>query len=421
MKMSDLITDELAAAANALDEERPAEAAARLTHALAETNTPLEEETLLALRSYCAWLIGDWTDMPALIADFRRARQLQSERGKSSSGRNMLAAVAFEPGRLGLARVPVPEPLPGWVAICVRAFGLNRTEKFLEQGGWPVTTLSPVAPLVNGIECAGEVVANGPPIGDAPPLPVGTRVLACASSLGRGIDGTHAEYVVVPRWGVVAVPSSGADLSWRELAAIPMSFGTAAGSLDAMDCHEGDTVLVRGGTSALGLAAISLAKHVMGCTVLATTRRPSAEERLRAAGADLVLVEPDVRSRVRDRYPDGVDCALDCVGEATLKETMRCVRRNGVMCQTGALTHVPNFGLRLLGEVPSSVKVTCFESDVLTGAQMSGVVARVVEAVERVVLPLPLDPVEFTLDQYQDALDFLDSKARTGKVVVTVP
>ena len=152
-----------------------------------------------------------------------------------------------------------------------------------------------MAPLVNGIECAGEVVANGPPIGNAAPLPVGTRVLACASSLGRGIDGTHAEYVVVPRWGVVAVPMSGTDLSWRELAAIPMSFGTAAGSLDAMDCREGDTVLIRGGTSALGMAAISLAKHVMGCTVLATTRRTSAKARLHAAGADVVLVEPDVR------------------------------------------------------------------------------------------------------------------------------
>lgn len=91
------------------------------------------------------------------------------------------------------------------------------------------------------------------------------------------------------------------------------------------------------------------------------------------------------------------------------------------MCQTGALTHVPNLSLRLQGEVPSSVKVTCFESDGLTGAQLAPVVARVVESVGRGVLPLLLDPVEFTLEQYADALDFLDSSARTGKVVVTVP
>jgi NADPH:quinone reductase len=264
------------------------------------------------------------------------------------------------------------------------------------------------------------VMTNGPPVGDVPALPPGTRVLACASSLGRGIDGTHAQFVVVPRWGVVAVPEAGANLSWRELAAMPLSFGTAAGSLDAMECGSGDTVLVRGGTSALGLAAISLAKRTMGCTVLATTRRSSAKVPLLAAGADVVLVEPEVRDAVRTLYPDGVDCALECIGESTLKDTMRCVRRKGVLCQTGALSDVPGFGLHLLGEVPSSVKLTCFESDLLTGATMAPLIGRILEAVGRKALALPLDPAEFSLEQYQDALGFLDSKERRGKVVVTV-
>lgn len=411
---------ELIEAAEALDAQKPSEAYVRLSTALGATAEPIEEETLLSLRNYCAWLIGDWTDMPTMIANFRRVRQLRADRIKNASRPTMLAAVAPVPGRLELAELPVPDALAGWVTIRVRAFGLNRTEKFLEDGGWPVSALSPVAPLVNGIECAGEVVTCGPPIGGASALAPGTRVLACASSLGRGIDGTHAEYVVVPRWGVVAVPASGEHLTWRELAAMPLSFATAAGSLDAMDCRDGDTVLIRGGTSALGLSAIALAKHVMGCTVLATTRRASATPMLHAAGADVVLVEPDVRDQVRARYPDGVDCALDCIGETTLKDTMRCVRRKGVLCQTGALNHVPGFGLRLLGEVPSSVKVTCFESDVLTGARMSAVIARVVEAVQRGALALPLDPVEFTLEEYPAALDFLDSGERLGKVVVTV-
>ncbi len=420
MKQGD-VTATLVAAAQALDADNPAAASVRLSDALAATRDPLETESLLGLRNYCAWLIGDWSEMPALVEDFRRARRLRAQRASGHSGPEMLAAVASGPGRLGLARIPVPEPLPGWVKIRVCAFGLNRTEKFLQRGGWPVSALSPIAPLVNGIECAGEVVANGPPIGNAPPVPNGTRVLVCASSLGRGIDGTHAEYVVVPRWSIVAVPPSGADLSWRELATVPMSFGTAAGSLDAMDCRAGDTVLIRGGTSALGLSAISLAKYVLGCTVLATTRRASAEARLRDAGADAVLVEPDIRSRVRERYPEGVDCALDCVGEATLKETMRCVRRKGVMCQTGALTHVPGFGLRVLGEVPSAVRITCFESDTLTGGTVSRVVEGVFAAVRRRALALPLDPEAFTLQQYGDALAFLDSEEREGKVVVTVP
>ncbi len=394
--------NQLAEAAVALDGGRPVEAFTTLTAALEGTTDPADEEGLLALRNYCAWLVGDWTDMATMIENFRRVRQLATPR--HAGARSMRAAVAARPGRLELADVPEPQPLPGFVKLRVRAFGLNRTEKFLEMGGWPVSELSPVAPLVNGIECAGEVVEYGPTIGGGPRLAAGTRVLACASSLGRGIDGTHAEYVVVPRWGIVAVPEAGDALSWRELAALPLSFATAAGSLAAMDTQRGDTVLVRGGTSALGLSAIALAKHTMGCTVLATSRRATAEPLLRSAGADEVLIEPDIRGALRALCPDGVDRALECIGEATLKDTMHCVRRGGVLCQTGALSHAPGFNLHVLGEVPSAVKVTCYESDTLTGAVLAPVIDKLLAALAAGSVRIPLDPTEFSLPEYEAAM-----------------
>jgi NADPH:quinone reductase-like Zn-dependent oxidoreductase len=74
----------------------------------------------------------------------------------------------------------------------------------------------------------------------------------------------------------------------------------------------------------------------------------------------------------------------------------------------------------LLGEVPSSVKLCCFESDLLTGAALSPLIGRILEAVRRKALALPIDPAEFSLEHYHDALEFLDSKERKGKVVVTV-
>lgn len=406
----------------ALDRQRPAQAYEHLTRALAEADEAgdsLAEEVALTLRNYCAWLVGDWRDMSTLIDDLRRARQLRAAR-TSADAKTMRAAVARKPGRLELADVVEPEPLPGFVKIRVRAVGLNRTEKRLVDGGWPVTALAPVAPLVNGIECAGEVVDSGAALGSLPELAPGTRVLACASSLGRGIDGTHAQYVVVPRWGVVPVPDEGASLSWRELAALPLSYGTAAGSLDAMDCRPGDTVLVRGGTSALGLATISLAKHTLDCTVLATSRRPTAQSSLQAAGADVVFIEPDVQAQVRRRFPDGVDCALEGIGETTLKDTMHCVRRGGVMCQTGALAAKDGFSLHLLGEVPSGVKVTCFESDGLTHHAMAPLLGRLLAAVADGRIDISPDPAELGLEAYEQALAYLDSRERRGKVVLTV-
>ncbi len=407
----------LSDAACALDVGRPASAQAIAEAALSKADSDLEREALLHLRNYARWLAGDWSDMPGIIEGFRAARILSTTR--NTEGPTMRAVVATAPGRLALLDVPEPEPLPGMVKIRVEAFGLNRTEKFLANGGWPVTQLSPIAPLVNGVECAGTVVAYGSQLGGEQ-LAEGTRVLACASSLGRGIDGTHAEYVVVPRWGVVAIPEAAKEMSWRELAALPLSYGTASGSLRAMDTAPGDTVLVRGGTSALGLSAISLAKHTLGCTVLATSRRPDTEAQLRAAGADHTFIEPEVRSKVRSLFPEGIDRALECVGEATLKDTMHCVRRGGVMCQMGALSRAEHFRLRLLGEVPSAVKVTCYESDTLVGAELAPVLGELVHAVASGDLELALDAREFFLDDYLEALNYLDAPDRRGKVVVSV-
>ena len=91
------------------------------------------------------------------------------------------------------------------------------------------------------------------------------------------------------------------------------------------------------------------------------------------------------------------------------------------MCQTGALSHEPDFNLHLLGEVPSSVKVTCYESDTLTGTVLAPLIDRLLNALAAESVHLPLDPTEFSLQQYKAAMAFLDSKDRKGKVVVTVP
>lgn len=411
-------------AAKALNAQRPAEAYIALSLALKEAQTTrdlLAEETALRLQNYCAWLIGDWGNISKLVSNFRRARKLELARCNANKKKQtMLAAIVPSRGVSKLENVAEPEALAGFVKIRVRAFGLNRTEIFLAHGGWPVDSLSPISPIINGIECVGEVVANGPLIDPVLYLAPGTKVLVCASSLGRGINGTHAEFVVAPRWGIVPIPVAGLGLSWRQLAAIPLSFGTAAGSLDAMDTKAGNTVLIRGGTSALGMSAICIAKHILHCHVIATTRHAYSEARLRSFGADTVLFEPNIRDQIRSLYPDGVDCALECIGETTLKDSMRCVKKRGVLCQTGALSYDPNFSLHVLGEIPPTVKVTCFESDGLMAASIAPLMEQVIIAVTQGVFKIPIEATEFNFSQYREAIKFLDADTRSGKVVVTM-
>lgn len=203
----------------------------------------------------------------------------------------MRAAIVEAPGGpevLRIRDVPKPEPREGWVLIQVKAFGLNRSEMFTRQGHSP----SVAFPRALGIECVG-VVEAAPGTNLAP----GQTVAAVMGGMGRAYDGGYAEYTLVPEAQVMPIHT---DLPWETLAALPETWLTAWGSLvDVMDVRAGNIVLVRGATSSVGMAAISLAKD-FGLTVLATTRSPAKVDALKANGADDVLIDSgEIASEVR--------------------------------------------------------------------------------------------------------------------------
>jgi NADPH:quinone reductase len=249
--------------------------------------------------------------------------------------RTMRAVVLSQPGgpeNLVLSKLPLPRPQPGWVRIAVRAFGLNRSELHTRLGLSEGVTF----PRVLGIEAVG--VIDELPDGESDGrLALGQQVATMLGGMGRVFDGGYSEYLVVPRRQVIPFASV---LPWAVLGAIPETLQTACGSLDiGLDLRAGQTLLIRGGSSALGLAAVTLAKD-RGATVLATTRQPERAAALRAHGVDHVIVDNgQIASAVRAIVPEGVDAALELVGTPTLPDTLRAARVHGTVCFTGMLSN----------------------------------------------------------------------------------
>jgi NADPH2:quinone reductase len=243
----------------------------------------------------------------------------------------MRAIVLHEPGPAENLKVedrPIPEPPPGWVRIAVRAFGLNRSDVHLRLG----LAGNAVLPRIPGIEAVG--VVDDPNGSD---LREGQQVAALMGGMGRAFDGGYAEYTVVPRRSVVPFHS---DLPWSVIGQVPETLQTAHGSLTTgLDLQAGQTLLVRGGTSALGFAAAALARDI-GATVLATTRRRDRLDLLAERGVDHPLVDDGrVADQVRRLYPEGLDAGLELVGTPTLPDTLAALRVHGTVCFVGMLSN----------------------------------------------------------------------------------
>lgn len=322
----------------------------------------------------------------------------------------MKAIVAEKPGLpevLQLKEIPRPAAKPGWVLIEVKAFGLNRAELFTRQGESPGVNF----PRVLGIECVGVVV-------EAPETPYtpGEKVAAIMGGMGRQFDGGYAEYTLVPVSSVFAIKT---DLDWATLGAIPEMFQTAWGSLTVgLEIQAGQTMLIRGGTSSIGMTATQLAKET-GLTVLATTRNPQKADKLRANGVDhVVLDDGRIHQKVREIIPNGVDRVLELVGTVTLKDSLKCAAVGGIVCMTGILGNEWTMkDFTPMGDIPTGVKLTSYggTADCLDLQLLQ----KFVDDVSKGRRQVNLDRI-FRMDQIQAAHHYMESNQATGKLVVVI-
>lgn len=328
--------------------------------------------------------------------------------GMSTTMRAAVCVRAGGPDVLEVRELPVPAVREGWSLVRVKGAGLNRSELRTRQGHSPSVTF----PRVLGIECVGIVAASTDPM-----LPDGTSVAAVMGEMGREFDGGYAEFALLPNSLLMPISTT---LSWDVLAALPETYLTARGSLDMLGVRPGGhgRLLIRGGTSSVGMAAASIASGY-GVETAATTRRQDKIDALTAAGVDHVLIDDgeSLAASVHAVWPEGPDYVLDLVGANSTVDSLHLVRRGGTVCMTGSLSGwvIPNF--EPVAVIPSGTKLTAFHSDNVKGSAGTTALRRVIREVEGGVYRPNIDRV-FCLDDIGAAHRYMENNEATGKLVV---
>lgn len=321
----------------------------------------------------------------------------------------MMHAIAIEGGAgpasaLHLVQVPRPQPAEGEVLLRVLAAGVNRPDLLQREGHYPPP---PGAPDTLGLEVCGEVVA------DAGRWRAGERV--CALLGGGG----YAGYVAVDARHVLPVPPG---LDPVHAAALPETvFTVYANVFEHGRLRAGETLLVHGATSGIGVAAIQMAKAA-GARVIATARSAQKAQAARALGADIAIdtSQEDFGAIARDA--GGVDVALDMVGAPYFAATLQALNTGGrivyIAAQGGNTLDVPVLALMR-------------KRAVLTGSTLrprsAEEKARLAAEVERAAWPWigqgrvrAVVDRTFPLAQAAQAHAWLESGRHTGKVVLVV-
>ena len=314
------------------------------------------------------------------------------------------------PEQLKPAQRPVPRPGDEEVLVRVAAAGVNRPDVMQRQGRYPPP---PGASDLPGLEIAGEIVALGARVAG---LSVGDKVAALLPG------GGYAQYAVAAATLCLPVPSG---ISMVEAAAIPETFFTVWTNLfDRGRCKAGDTVLVHGGTSGIGTAAIQLAA-AWGARVFATAgseHKARACERLGAVRGINYRTEDFVEVMRAETQGKGVDITLDMVAGSYVARNLDIAALEGrvvVIYLLGGSRAEINMGLILTKRLT------------LTGSTLrSRTVAQkavVADAVLKNVWPLlaagrvrPVIHATFPLAEAGEAHRLMETSNHIGKIVLTV-
>jgi NADPH2:quinone reductase len=319
--------------------------------------------------------------------------------------------------QLQIEDLPIPDPAAGQVRIAIHCAGVSFATGLVTEGRYQ---RKPPLPFTPGTEIAGVVSAVGSGVSD---LAVGDRVCA-------GIDwGGHAEAVVTDATTVYRIPD---DLPFDLAPQFPLSYGTGYAALAwRAAVRAGETVLIHGAAGAVGLAAVELAK-AMGARVIATASTPEKRELVVAHGADHAVAFPsqDALDTIRSLAPSGVDVVFDPVGGDAFDLSLRCVANSGRILLIG-------FAGGRVQQIPANIllvkDVTVFGFNygkyigwtrVDERKQHEPEVRAAMQQMFQWYREGRLHPVtshRFPLQDFRQAMETVQARRSTGKVVLEMP
>lgn len=307
-------------------------------------------------------------------------------------------------------RVPVPQPGPGQVLVKVRAAGVNRPDVLQRRGLYP---MPPGVTPVPGLEVAGEVVAQGTGVqGFAP----GDAV--CGLTDGGG----YAEFCLVPAAQLLPRPAA---LDFVQAAAVPETFFTVWANLFMMGrARAGETLLVHGGTSGIGMTALMLARE-FGLRAVSTDGGPDKGEVARRFGAEL-----SIDHRTQDFLPEvmawsggqGVDLILDILGASAFERNLAALRKDGRLLLIGFMGGDKVESISIMPILLKRLVVTGSTMRARTPAEKAEIAQQLLERVWPALAAGRCAPHvhrTFALDEAADAHRLMESRQHVGKIVLT--
>jgi NADPH2:quinone reductase len=303
--------------------------------------------------------------------------------------------------------VPVPEPKAGEVLIKVEAASLNRADLGLRKGAYRISPDQ--LPIIPGREFAGTIAKLG---ANAAEFQIGQRVVAYPSL------GGYAEYAIAKTSEVRPIPNA---VTTAQAAALPTAFLTAwFGLLTDGNLKSGEWLLLHGGSSGVGVAAIQIAKH-LGAKVIATSGSEEKCRRLRKLGADVTIdvsendFVPEVMRVTNNR---GVDVALEMIGGEVYQKSLQVLAPGGRLFSIGgAFGAIPDPPPVLTeGRKATRFSITNYLKAKPEDFQQLDTILKLVQ---EKTLNVIVDKT-FPLAEARAAQRYLEGREHFGKVVLTI-